>query len=248
MTGSYAIVVPVYRHGREAARLAARLAEVGLPAYFVDDGNEAETARLLQALPGRFPHVRVIRREENGGKGAAVLTGLKAALADGHSHALQIDSDGQHNLADIPRFLAASRETPQALISGHPQFDVSAPLGRRIGRQITRLCVWLETLSLDIVDPMCGFRVYPLAPTLQVADSASSLGRRMDFDVEILVRLHWAGVAIRSLPTVVIYPEGGVSNFRMLADNGRISWMHTRLILGMVGRGLTGRLGRTRAA
>lgn len=248
MKQSFAIIVPVYRHGAGAEALAAKLAPSGLPVYFIDDGNAEETAKVLRTLPQRFSNMRVIRRHVNGGKGAAVLTGLLAVWGDGYTHALQIDSDGQHATEDIPRFLATSREHPEALISGHPRFDASAPLGRRVGRQITRLCVWLETLSFDIVDPMCGFRVYPVRATLDLANNAPSLGRRMDFDVEIMVRLHWAGVPVRSVETVVVYPEGGISNFRMLRDNLRISWMHTRLLAGMVERLLTRRFLRWRTA
>ena len=66
--------------------------------------------------------------------------------------------------------------------------------------------VWLETLSFDIVDSMCGFRVYPLAPTLALLDR-QRLGPRMDFDTEILVRLHWRDVPMRWLPTRVSYPR-----------------------------------------
>lgn len=241
MTPSLCIVVPVYRHAAAAARLADRLAAFGLPAIFVDDGNTPDEAQAIARIGSDHGFVTVVRRAANGGKGAAVLEGLRAAAAAGHTHALQIDGDGQHDTADIPRFVEASRREPEALVAGAPCFDASAPLGRRIGRTISQVCVWAETLSLDIRDPMCGYRVYPVAATLRAADSPW-LGRRMDFDIEILVRLHWLGVPFRSIPTAVTYPQGGVSNFRMLRDNWLISAMHTRLLLGMAGRLLTGRL------
>jgi hypothetical protein len=80
---------------------------------------------------------------------------------------------------------------------------------------------------------MCGFRVYPLPAVVSLIDSAR-LGRRMDFDPEVLVRLHWRGVPIVNRPTRVTYPSDGVSHFRLWRDNALISAMHARLFLGML--------------
>ena len=241
MTTRICIVVPVFRHAVSAAQLAKRLRTFSLPSIFVDDGNEAEDAAVIARISREHDFVTVIRRQTNGGKGAAVVTGLSAAAAAGYTHALQIDSDEQHDIADIPRFIEAARAEPTALIAGAPRFDATAPWGRRIGRQLSRVCVWGETLSFDIDDPMCGYRVYPLASTLEAAKSGW-LGRRMDFDIEILVRLHWLDVPFRSIPTVIVYPDGGTSNFQLFRDNWRISAMHARLLLRMVMRLITGRL------
>ena len=126
-----------------------------------------------------------------------------------------------------------SAEHPDAVISGCPVYDQSVPKGRLYGRYLTHVWVWINTLSLQIRDSMCGFRVYPLAATLALLNRAQ-IGRRMDFDVEILVRLHWQGVPIRNRPTRVIYPEDGVSHFQLWRDNARISKMHARLFFGML--------------
>ena len=80
---------------------------------------------------------------------------------------------------------------------------------------------------------MCGFRLYPVERTCRVL-SRARIGLRMTFDIEILVRLSWKGVALRFLPIAVIYPEGGVSNFRMVRDNAAISAMHAKLFFGML--------------
>jgi hypothetical protein len=58
----------------------------------------------------------------------------------------------------------------------------------------------------------------------------------MDFDIEVLVRLHWHGVSMRWLPTRVSYPVDGVSHFRLVRDNWLITRMHTRLFFGMLRR------------
>jgi glycosyltransferase involved in cell wall biosynthesis len=231
-----AVVVPVYNHGAGAQRVVARVREQDLYCIVVDDGSDAAHAALLDALVPDAG-ISLLRLPSNQGKGAAVMAGLRAAAARGHSHAVQIDADGQHDAGQIGAFIAAARTQPAAVICGVPRYDASVPLGRLIGRYATHLWVWINTLSFAIRDSMCGFRVYPLAATIALLDS-ERVGRRMDFDTEILVRLYWRGVPVHNLSTPVIYPSGGVSHFRLWRDNGCISWMHTRLFFGMLRRAL----------
>ncbi|HDZ8833971.1 TPA: glycosyltransferase family 2 protein [Aeromonas dhakensis] len=223
------ILIPCYNHAGPLAAVLARLAEYGLPCLLIDDGSEPVAAAALDALAARYPWVTLLRHPQNQGKGGAVMTGLRRAHALGFSHALQVDADGQHDLADLPALLAEADQHPAALVSGRPLYDDSVPKGRLYGRYITHVWVWIETLSFAIKDSMCGFRVYPLASTCSLLERVA-LGRRMDFDTEVMVRLHWAGVPMRFVPTRVIYPVDGRSHFRLFRDNLDISWMHTRLV------------------
>lgn len=223
------LLIPCYNHAGPLAAVLARLAEFELPCLLVDDGSEPVAAAALDALAARYPWVSLLRHPHNQGKGGAVMTGLRRAHELGFSHALQVDADGQHDLTDLPALLAEARQHPAALVSGRPLYDDSVPKGRLYGRYITHVWVWIETLSFAIKDSMCGFRVYPLAPTCALLERVT-LGRRMDFDTEVMVRLHWAGVPMRFVPTRVIYPVDGRSHFRLFRDNLDISWMHTRLV------------------
>ena len=246
MTFKPCIVVPVYNHGAGAAALSEKLAPLGLPLILVNDGSENSCRDALHALTDQHDWVSVIDHDWNRGKGAAVLTGLRAAHARDFTHALQIDADGQHDATDIPAFLDLAKAQKSAVIAGVPQFDDSVPKGRLVARYLTHFCVWVETLSFTIRDAMCGFRVYPLAPVIQLA-ARTRLGVRMDFDPEIMVRLYWEGVPIISRPTRVTYPASGQSHFLLWRDNWLISWMHTRLVFGMLWRVLCFRLGPGRA-
>jgi len=228
------VVMPVYNHGSGALRIHERVRAFGLPCIVVDDGSDAECARRLDVLKAHAA-TTLVRLPNNGGKGAAVMAGLREALRLGFSHALQIDADGQHDPAEIPAFLAIARERPEAVVCGTPLYDRSVPLGRRIGRYATHLLVWINTLSFAIRDSMCGFRVYPLAATVAMLDEDAP-GKRMEFDIEVLVRLYWRGVPIANRPTPVTYPDDGVSHFRLWRDNLLISGMHARLFLGMLVR------------
>lgn len=233
---SLSIVVPVYEHHRAMAGLLPRLLVHGMPVLLVDDGSGEECAQALRALAAASPEqVTLLRLDPNQGKGGAVMAGLREAARRGYSHALQIDADGQHDPAQIPGFVAASRAAPDVVFSGRPVYDASVPRGRLYGRYATHVWVWINTLSLDIADSMCGFRVYPLAPVVALLDRVA-IGRRMDFDTEVLVRLHWDGASIRQIPTRVTYPPDGVSHFRLWRDNVRISAMHAKLFLGMLWR------------
>ncbi|MGH6629717.1 MAG: glycosyltransferase family 2 protein, partial [Burkholderiales bacterium] len=113
--------------------------------------------------------------------------------------------------------------------------DHTVPRSRLYGRYLTHVWVWINTLSLQIKDSMCGLRAYPLAATCAIWRK-TSIGQRMDFDVEIIVRLKWEGVQVVSTPVRVHYPADGVSHFDLLMDNVRISWMHARLFFGMLVR------------
>jgi glycosyltransferase involved in cell wall biosynthesis len=174
-----------------------------------------------------------MRLPVNQGKGGAMMAGLREAQRRGHTHALQIDADGQHDPGDIPKFLATARARVAELVCGTPVYDASIPKGRLYGRYLTHVWVWINTLSFEIRDSMCGFRVYPLNATVAVLDSAT-LGRRMDFDTEVLVRLYWRGVRFANVPTRVTYPLDGISHFKALRDNVLISRMHARLFFGML--------------
>jgi glycosyltransferase involved in cell wall biosynthesis len=200
----------------------------------VDDGS-AEPGRELCVALAREGLVSVVHHEKSAGKGAAVKTGLKQLQALGFSHAFQVDADGQHAIADMPRFLAAAEAHPDALVLGSPEFDQPAPRVRSLGRSITRFWTHVETLGPLIEDATCGFRVYPIAPALR----AEARGNAMDFDPEIAVRIAWDGTPVLNLLTRVRYVgkgDGGGSHFRLVRDNALISWMHTRLMLSLFGR------------
>ncbi|MBD1575182.1 MULTISPECIES: glycosyltransferase family 2 protein [Vibrio] len=233
-TFSPCFLIPCYNHGQTMAAVVASLQVFNFPILIVDDGSDNNTKQVLEALQTQ-PDVQLITLAKNQGKGGAVMAGMRLAHQQGFSHALQIDADGQHDIEAIPRLIAASKQQPLHLISGKPVYDDSVPKSRLYGRYATHIWVWIETLSLEIKDSMCGFRSYPLAVTIKVIDHYS-IGSRMDFDSEILVKLYWEGMHFHFIDTRVFYPEGGISHFDALHDNIRISKMHTRLFFGMLPR------------
>ena len=226
-------VVPVYDQPAKLAAVVQQLRHLGLPVVLVDDGSHEPTKSLCDRLAA--PQVKVVHHAVNQGKGGAVMTGFKTAGRMGATHVLQIDADGQIDFSAVPNLIRLSAKYPHALICGAPQFDASAPSSRKWGRRVTNFWCSINSLSMDFADAMCGLRVYPLDSALAVCENAK-LGRRMDFDPEILVRLLWAGVRVKNVAVSVTYPEDGVSHFAPFKDTMRISWMHAKLFLQMATR------------
>lgn len=228
------ILIPVYDHEHAIGAVIAAVLMLEVPCILVDDGSSAACVKVLEELVNAAPEkIKLVRHAVNRGKGAAVLTGLMLAASEGYTHVLQIDADGQHCVADISKFLVAAAEHPAAIIVGYPVYDESVPSIRLYCRYLTHIWVWINTLSLEIKDSMCGFRVYPVDPVIALA-ARQKIGSRMNFDTDILVRLYWEGLEVVNLPTRVAYPIDGVSHFRAWSDNVLITRMHTTLFFGML--------------
>lgn len=230
-------IIPTYNNPQTLEEVVARVREHIPDIVVVDDGSAEPAHQIAQRLADAR-QCEVVFRPENGGKGAAVKTGLAWARDHGFDYALQIDADLQHDPADIPKLVAGIRDAQRdTLVLAKPVFDASAPKGRLFARQITVFFAMVETLGRKVGDPLCGYRIYPVASALGVR----ARGDAMDFDPEIAVRLVWAGVDVVHVPTPVIYrsPEsGGISHYRGVHDTLLIAathfWLCTEGLLRLI--------------
>jgi len=235
-SATHLVLIPSYNPGRKVFETVQGAREQWNPVWVVVDGSNDGTAEALQAMAADDPGLRVFVRPKNGGKGTAVLEGTEAALAEGYTHVLTMDSDGQHPPDRIRDFMDASAANPTSMVLGVPIFDASAPSVRVKGRRISNFWANVETAGAGIQDSLFGFRVYPAVPLARIMRSHLWM-RRFDFDVEIVVRLSWSGVEAINLPAKVRYftpEEGGVSHFNYLRDNVLLTSMHTRLFAGFL--------------
>ncbi|HVL57256.1 MAG TPA: glycosyltransferase family 2 protein [Burkholderiaceae bacterium] len=235
---THLVLIPSYDSGRLLAQTVLDARAHWAPVWIVVDGSTDGSEREVEALADADSQVRVLKLPRNRGKGAAVLHGLIAARADGFTHALVMDADGQHPAFRIGEFMAISQRDPQAMVLGRPVFDESAPALRVRGRRISNWWTNLETLWSGIDDSLFGFRVYPIQPLIETMRGQRWM-RRFDFDVEAAVRLCWRGVRPISVDAPVRYlsaAEGGISHFRYLRDNALLTWMHSRLFAGFLVR------------
>jgi glycosyltransferase involved in cell wall biosynthesis len=230
------VLIPSYNPGPKVFDTVRAALEQWTPVWVVVDGSTDGSAAALQEMAASHPGLRVLVLPTNRGKGAAVLHGIREALQAGFTHALTMDSDGQHPAEKIPAFMQASQMAPAAMVLGRPIFDASAPNLRVKGRKISNGWTHIETLGAGIGDSLYGFRVYPMAPLERIMRRQIWM-RRFDFDGEAVVRLSWSGVRPINLPAPVRYfrPEdGGVSHFNYWRDNVLLTWMHARLFLGFL--------------
>ena len=233
---THLVLIPSYNAGATVYETVRAARAQWEPVWVVVDGSDDGTAAGLTQLAACDPGLKVIVLPENRGKGAAVLHGLQAAVQAGFTHALTMDSDGQHPADLIPAFMQASQQRPNAMVLGRPVFGAEAPLLRVRGRRVSNWWTNLETLGAGIDDSLYGFRVYPIADLIAVMRRQPWM-RRFDFDTEAVVRLAWRGVVPVNLAAPVKYlsaEEGGVSHFRYGRDNVLLTWMHTRLMLEFV--------------
>lgn len=227
------LLIPIYNHKDTIRDVLRSLAYLNLPCLVVDDGSDAETRTVLDQIARELPWVEIQHLSVNAGRGAALRHGYKAAAQRGFSHAVQLDADGQHEPADVGKFLEAARRAPKALVLGEPVFDETAPKSRVYGRRLSQLIVWAETLSFSIRDPLCGFRCVPLEPMVGLM-LRNGLGDRMEFDPVIVVRLAWEGIPVINVSTRVRYFRDGLSHFDLIWDNVRLARAYIKLFFGML--------------
>jgi len=229
---AFAFVIPVYNHVRNVGQVVAEAVQSGAPVLVVDDGSTDGSGEAARAVAG----AQVLRHEVNRGKGAAILTGLGTAQARGARFAVTVDADGQHHPDEARKLLAAlwpadAVAPGRVLIVGARMGmeQATVPWTSRMGRGFSGFWVWASG-GPRVADSQSGFRVYPVAETLALPTRA----RRFEFEVEVLVQAHRAGIPIREVPVSVSYapPGGRVSHFRPWRDFGRNSATFTRLIVG----------------
>ena len=230
---NYCYLIPCFNHGGKISKVIETFLTIfEAHVFIIDDGSSDDTKKVLKLLD-QNPNITILSLISNQGKGAAVSLGMFEAQKLGFTHAIQIDADGQHDLNSLISLIDKSREFPNSLVSGRPIYDEFVPKGRLIGRYITHFWVWVETLSFEIEDSMCGFRVYPIDASCDIFQTCS-IGKRMDFDTDIMVRLFWNDCDVKFIETKVYYPEDGISHFDMVKDNIKITKMHTQLFFSML--------------
>ena len=222
--GQVAVVIPTYNHWPMVREVTRQALALGLPVFVVDDGSSDETAQGLPVLA----NITLLKHKRNLGKGAALLTGMKAA-ARVAGWALTLDADGQHRPQDALSLLSAVRGGQRAVVVGYRRGmrGDQVPWTSRWGREFSNFWIWLAS-GRWVADSQSGFRLYPLPEALNMSVQA----RRFQYEVEVLVRAVWQGLPIIDTPITVDYQPAGErrSHFRPLLDFWRNTLTFTRLI------------------
>lgn len=230
------VTIPHYNHADTVGEVVLAMRALNLNCLLIDDGSD-ESARMVIGKLAEQEGVEAIFLEKNGGKGAAMKAGLIYGQKMNYSHALQIDADAQHCLADAQKLLNEAFRQPEAVICAEPIYGEDAPKSRLYGRKITNFWIAINTGSRALRDGMCGFRIYPLRAVSNILEQ-QKIGNRMDFDIEILVWLYRYKNPFVWVKTPVTYTTGASSHFRGFQDNWLISRMHARLFFQMLAQRL----------
>jgi len=219
------VIIPTYNNAGTLARIIGDVAVYTRQIIVVNDGSTDDTALIVK----EFPFVQLISYPKNVGKGWALRKAFKHATAGGYNYAITIDSDGQHFAKDLPAFIEKLKTAPEAIIVGSRNMDQATIPGKSsFGHKFSNFWFKVET-GVDCPDTQSGFRLYPL----QLLKDTKFITRKYEFEIEVLVRAAWKGVALDSVPVTVHYEpkETRVSHFRPFQDFSRVSVLNTFLVI-----------------
>lgn len=219
------VLIPTYNNAGTLAAVLNDVLQYTSQIIVVNDGSTDGTAEILKT----FPQVHVLTHNPNKGKGMALRNGFKEAVKLGYDHAITLDSDGQHYAKDVVEFLTWLEAEPNSLLIGARNMDQENVPGKSsFGNKFSNFWFWVNT-GIRLEDTQSGYRSYPVSKLAGKKYFTS----KYEFEIEVIVRASWSGIAVRGVPVSVYYPkpEERVSHFRPGKDFTRISILNTVLVL-----------------
>jgi len=218
------VLIPTYNNEQTLEKVLLDVLGYTSQVFVVNDGSTDSTPGIL----AKFPNVSLVSYPVNQGKGFALRQGFRRAVSDGYEYAISIDSDGQHFADDLYKFLLKLEEYPAAIIMGARNMDQSTIPGKSsFGHKFSNFWFWVET-EVKLPDTQSGYRLYPI----KLLNEIKFITKKFEFEIEVLVRASWRGIALTHVPVKVFYAEKGkrVSHFRPFKDFTRISILNTFLV------------------
>lgn len=219
------VIIPTYNNAPTIASIINNVLEYTPNLLVINDGSTDGTRKIIAEIP----NIYTVNYEPNRGKGRALRTGFKKAIELGYQYAITIDSDGQHFAKDLPVFIKKLQEEGPALIMGARNMSTAenVPGKSSFGNKFSNFWYKVET-GIDLPDTQTGYRLYPLKPIGKMR----FFTKKYEFEIEVIVRLAWAGVKVVSVPITVYYPPAAerISHFRPFKDFSRISIVNTLLV------------------
>lgn len=219
------VIIPTFNNAGTLAQIITDVAKYTRQIIVVNDGSTDDTAQIVKG----FPFVQLVSYTVNVGKGWALRKAFKHAVSEGYDYAITIDSDGQHFAKDLPAFIEKLEQVPNAIIVGSRNMDQATIPGKSsFGHKFSNFWFKVET-GIHCPDTQSGFRLYPL----QLLKNTRFITRKYEFEIEVLVRAAWKGIALDSVPVTVHYEpkETRISHFRPFQDFSRVSILNTFLVI-----------------
>ena len=227
-----AVVVPCYRVGGRIAGVLERIGpEVGR-IFCVDDASDDDTARAIGDAQQRDPRIRLVRRDTNGGVGAATLDGYRAAIADGARVVVKIDGDGQMAPELAAQFAAPVLRGEADYVKGNRFFSVATvgamPVTRIIGNAGLSFMTKLSTGYWDLFDPTNGYTA--IHAEMAAALPLEQIHPRYFFESDLLFRLGTIRARVVEIPLISHYADE-VSHLSELRSLVSFPLLHLRNLI-----------------
>lgn len=219
------VLIPTYNNAQTLPEVLRDVSLYTKQIILVNDGSTDHTLSVVKD----FAHVNLVSYAENRGKGFALRTGFKHAVASGYDYVITIDSDGQHDADDLGKFVEHLQDHPGAIIIGARNMDqASVPGKSSFGNKFSNFWFWVTT-GIKRNDTQSGYRLYPVKALADVEFYTN----KFEFEIEVLVRAAWAGIDVLEVPVKVYYPEKEkrITHFRPFLDFTRITILNTVLVI-----------------
>ncbi|MDR1602781.1 MAG: glycosyltransferase [Tannerella sp.] len=232
-------VIPTYNNNAFLSGVLDAVLQYAPSVIVVNDGSTDGTEETLNRYRQQ---IKIVSYSPNRGKGHALRRGFDEAEKSGYSYALTMDSDGQHDARDIPKFVEALRRHPDSMIIGSRNLrQENMPAANTFANRFSNFWFTMQT-GIRLPDTQTGFRLYPLKQMKGMRTFSS----RYEAELELLIRSAWRNIPLHPIPVRVRYlPEGErVTHFRPGIDFLRISILNTLAVVGAIFYGYPARLFR----
>lgn len=229
------VIVPTYNNARFLQSTIEDILQYSENVIVVNDGSTDQTDEILKNF---WQKITVFSYKKNKGKGYALRCGFNIAENQNFKYAITMDSDGQHQAADLPLFYETLAQNPESVIIGSRLLQQeNMPAGNTFANKFSNFWFAVQT-GKCLPDTQTGFRLYPLKKMRSIRPFLS----RYEAELELLVRLAWRNAKIIPIKINVNYPTDRITHFRPFADFLRISVLNTFLCILAVFYGYPKRL------
>lgn len=210
------IVLPIYNEEKRINNVLKDLSLNKLPIVIVDDGSNDKSNEKINNLKNK--NTTILTHKINLGKGAALKTGCEYAFSHGADAIVMMDSDGQHKVADLNKFVEKLQTNKYDVIFGSRNLNVSAPIDRFLGNKIASVIVNIM-FGIYVSDLICGYRAFTLKGYKKIKWQSIGYG----VETEMVIRTKKAKLIYCEVPVETIYYDNykGVSildAFQVLAN------------------------------
>ncbi|MCX6704655.1 MAG: glycosyltransferase family 2 protein [Candidatus Woesebacteria bacterium] len=196
------IVIPLFNEEKHIVKVLKDLVPYKLQIVVVDDGSTDQSRIKIKDL--RLKNTTLLEHKINLGKGAAMKTGADYAFGRGGEAVIFMDSDGQHNPDNLPKFMHKLEEKKHGVIFGSRNLNLGAPLVRYLGNKFASVLVG-SFFGIYVSDILCGFRAITQSAYEKIGWESSGYG----VETEMVIRTGKAGVKFCEVPVETIYINDG---------------------------------------